>query len=428
MYLISGASGGRMAHILAVFSLSLLLFGLLALPTSALPRSSPSLVIAYVTVNSTADPGVGTCDATECTLREAIVAAAAHGGTDTVAFDIPDSDPNYSHTTGVWTIVLASTLSAPSGDIVDGTTQATNYGSDTNPYGPEIEISGEALDPGYSCWIFGSGNTIKGLVINRCPAYGIWITGGDNNTIIGNYIGTDATGTTDQGVGDDGILLNNGAENNTIGGPSQADRNIISGNNWSGIRIAGATTMGNVIKGNYIGTDRTGTTSLGNGSYGVEIHADAHSNTVGPDNIIAYNALYGVSVDGASTLYNRITRNSIHSNGGKGIALTNDANGKLAAPAVTDAFCTGGSGTSGPYLGIEVFSDVDGQGRYFEGQTGANSTGYWSLSLPSGSMFRFPMLTATATDIAGNTSEFSAPYPNGCKFIYLPLIMKNYAP
>lgn len=418
-----GALGSRGSRVLIFFFLSLLLLGLLALPTSALPKSSPSLVIAYVTVNSTTDPGTGTCDATECTLREAIAAAATHAGTDTIAFNIPDSDPNYGHNTpGVWTIVLASTLNAPSGDVVDGTTQA-----DTNPYGPEIEISGETLASVVSCWQFvTSGNIIKGLVINRCPAYGIFITGGDNNTIIGNYIGTDATGTADAGVGYDGISLGNGAQNNIIGGPSDAERNIISANNGRGIRLFAATTTGNLIEGNYIGTDRTGTTPLGN-YLGIWIHGGAHDNTVGPDNIIAYNAMYGVLVDGAGTTGNTITRNSIHSNGGKGIALTNDANGKLAAPVVFGAICTVGGGYSGPNLTIEAFSDLNGEGRFYESTTNSGSLGTFTFS-PAGDIFRHPYVTLTATDPISGTSEFSAPFPNGCKFIHLPLIMKNYTP
>src|SRR2546422_7848022 len=39
---------------------------------------------ATFTVNSTADPGTGVCDDLECTLREAITAANAHAGTDTI--------------------------------------------------------------------------------------------------------------------------------------------------------------------------------------------------------------------------------------------------------------------------------------------------------------------------------------------------------
>jgi len=43
---------------------------------------------ANFTVNSLADPGDGTCDAVECTLREAIDAANANTGADTIAFTV----------------------------------------------------------------------------------------------------------------------------------------------------------------------------------------------------------------------------------------------------------------------------------------------------------------------------------------------------
>jgi len=43
---------------------------------------------ATFTVNSTADPGDGVCDATECTLPEAIAAANALPGPDMIGFNI----------------------------------------------------------------------------------------------------------------------------------------------------------------------------------------------------------------------------------------------------------------------------------------------------------------------------------------------------
>ena len=305
---------------------------------------------ATYTVNTTSDTYDGLCDAlsptTDCTLRDAIQVAGVNSGIDTIAFDIPITDTNYAHnTTGVWTIVLTNTLSGPQGDILDGTTQATNYGSDTNPYGPEIEISGENLLPFGTMWsIAQSNNTIKGLAINRGTGYGIFITSGDDNTIIGNYFGTDATGTTDQGMVYQSIVIGNGAERNTIGGPSQADRNVISGNQ-GGIRIFGATTTDNVIEGNYIGTDRTGSAPLGN-RYGIMIHADAHDNTIGPNNIIAYNAGDGVVVEGASTTGNTITHNSIHTNGVLGIELINSGNGSIAPPVISSNTCISATGTA----------------------------------------------------------------------------------
>lgn len=302
---------------------------------------------ATYTVYSTRHTYDGSCDVlgatTDCTLWEAINLANANGGTDTIAFDIPITDTNYGHNTpGVWSIVLTGTLPSLAGEIVDCTTQATNYLSDTNPYGPEIEISGESLGPGVTCWSVGSGGTIEGLAINRCPSYGLYISG-DGNTIIGNYIGTDATGSADVSTTYDGILLTNGSENNNIGGPGEEERNVISGNNGA-IRMFGASTTGNVIQGNYIGTDRTGASALAN-NYGIKIESGAHDNTVGHNNVIAYNSSDGIVVDGGTTTGNTITQNSIHSNGTLGISLTYGGNDSVAPPVISFNTCVSARGT-----------------------------------------------------------------------------------
>ena len=111
-------------------------------------------------------------------------------------------------------------------------------------------------------------NTIQDNVISGNTSTGIRLDGTlstpDSNTIIGNLIGTDATGVfaIANAVG---IWLQNGVTNTTIGGTSAAERNIISGNTTDGIRVHGAGTTGNIILGNYIGTDISGTADLGNG-------------------------------------------------------------------------------------------------------------------------------------------------------------------
>ena len=61
-----------------------------------------TLSAAVFTVNSSNDPGVGSCDVTECTLREAITAANSAVGADTINFNIPGA--------GVRTISLNSAL------------------------------------------------------------------------------------------------------------------------------------------------------------------------------------------------------------------------------------------------------------------------------------------------------------------------------
>ena len=65
-----------------------------------------------------------------------------------------------------------------------------------------------------------SGSTIRGFVINRATSDGIGIDFSNGNLIQGNYIGTNAAGTATAGFGngDDGIDLDNGSSNNTIGG------------------------------------------------------------------------------------------------------------------------------------------------------------------------------------------------------------------
>jgi len=407
---------------LAVVAVVLLLW-LLALSGSVLADGNT------YTVNSTADTNDGSCDplsaATDCTLREAIGDASASPGIDTVAFSIPDTDSNYGHNTaGVWTIVLTDTLGGPVDTLVDGTTQAANYDSDTNPYGPEIEISGESLPVGFSCWSIGSNNTIKGLAINRCPAYFLR-TAGDDNRIAGNYIGIDATGSSDVSGGYDGILLGDGAENNTIGGPAEGDCNVLSGMS-GGIRIFGSSSWGNVIQGNYIGTDRTGTQALGN-SCGIKIHDDAHDNTVGPNNLIAYNSGDGVWFDQSApytnTVANTVTENSIHSNGDLGIDLTFGANHSVAAPVISSNTCSSASGTAPVNSTVELFTGPDDEGKAYLTSVSADGSGNWSASgFAAGGSY----LTATATDTSGDTSEFSAA-AGGCPSrSYLPLATKRY--
>ena len=106
-----------------------------------------------------------------------------------------------------------------------------------------------------------SGNTHTGMVIEG--------EGTTSNQVLGNYIGTNLTGTAELG-NFYGVLIGLGAENNVIGGTGLA-RNLISGNTEAGIQIEDEGTAGNQVLGNYIGTDLTGTASLGNKTWGVLI-------------------------------------------------------------------------------------------------------------------------------------------------------------
>lgn len=223
-------------------------------------------------VTTTADEGDGS-------LRKAMIDADFKAGPDTIIFNIPDTDPGYDNTTGVWTIQVLTDTPFLENDstIIDATTQTASQG-DRNPQGPEIEITG--LDAISKCFkINGSGNEIKGFAINQFWMYGISI--GNNNTkITGNYIGTDATGTLALPNGS-GMHIGKTAKHCIIGGNTADKRNLISGNEDYGIIIQSHGTDSNRIQGNYIGTDYTGEVAIGNVKGGISLSDGTAANIIG---------------------------------------------------------------------------------------------------------------------------------------------------
>ncbi len=293
--------------------------------------------------------------------------------------------------------------------------------------GAGVYISGGAQNNTIGGHTAGERNVISGNDLDGVDIEGDGTTG---NTVSSNYIGTNASGTADLGNDYDGVWIAYGAQNNTIGGDAAGERNVISGNDLDGVGIEGGGTTGNTVSGNYIGTDASGTADLGNGYDGVWINYGAQNNTVGPGNVIAHNGWDGVEVDGSSTSGNTITQNSIFSND-MGIRLTDGANGGIAAPLIvtTSVGSLDIVGTACAGCTVEVFEngDTDGEGETYVGDTTANVSGAFTVTVicPSD-----PYLTATATDAISGTSEFSAVFTSTvtvtCTKVYLPIILKNY--
>ncbi len=165
----------------------------------------------------------------------------------------------------------------------------------TNDYG--ISVSG------------GSANTIGGTtsaahnVVSGSRFSGISLyNNASANLVIGNFVGTDASGMLDRGNSFNGIILKNGASNNTIGGTDPGAGNLISGNDGDGAQLNGATTTDNLVQGNLIGTDISGISPIGNSGAGVNI-ISAPANTIGGPvagarNVISGN-VSGVVITGA---------------------------------------------------------------------------------------------------------------------------------
>jgi CSLREA domain-containing protein len=318
---------------------ALVLTGLMVGLCFLLAIGTATVTASTFTVNSTDDTDDGKCNVAHCSLREAMSGANANSGGDTIEFDIPKTDSGYSvGVSGTWTISLTSALPniTDHETTIDGLSQALNQG-DTNPDGPEIEITGASLGTASCLSVNSDQNKIRGLVINRCPTHGIRIvTGGDANVISGNYIGTDATGSVDLGNGSDGVHIANGSQDNVIGGDTPGERNVISGNDENGVYIYGSGTTSNTISGNYIGTDATGTVDLGNSWVGVFIGGGSEDNVIGGDtaaerNVISGNDQRGVYITHSGTTSNTISGNYIGTDATGTVDLGNSWNGVFIA-------------------------------------------------------------------------------------------------
>jgi uncharacterized repeat protein (TIGR01451 family)/CSLREA domain-containing protein len=276
-----------------------------------------------------------------------------------------------------------------------------------------------------------SGNGIFGIELAD--------SGTSGNIIQGNYIGPNNLGTAGLGNGASGISISAGAVGNTIGGTTATARNLISDNIGFGVAITGSGSDGNIIQGNYIGVDVTGLVGLGNNSGGVSISGGAANNLVSDGNRIANNTSDGVVLLNAST-GNRIWGNEIFANGDLGIDLTNNGvtpndgatttgqpNRLMDFPIFTSAAISNTMLTVSGYIGaapgdtdfansrVEIFlSDSDlsgnGEGQTYVGVLTTTTSGSFSGNLTVSGVNSGNLLTATATDSNGNTSEFGPNY------------------
>ncbi|MEO8458513.1 MAG: CSLREA domain-containing protein [Chloroflexota bacterium] len=88
----------------------------------------------------------------------------------------------------------------------------------------------------------------------------------------------------------------------TIGGPNAGDGNVISGNKTSGIDVNGVVT----VQGNFIGTNAAGMGKVGNGSDGVFVHAAGNATigglNQGTGNLISGNGGSNIYLSGEATI------------------------------------------------------------------------------------------------------------------------------
>jgi hypothetical protein len=291
-------------------------------------------------VTSTADSGGGS-------LRDAIEEANARAECSVlypcvIGFRISALPPQ----SGVFTIRPKSPLPAlrRSGVWLDGATQR-EFAGDSNPSGPEIEINGAECPECNGLEVHPAAERseqilIRDVVINGFAGHGILVSASDLGTSVvayvdGSYVGTDPTGTRAVPNGGSGIHVENafaqiGAWREVIG--RQSSGNLIGGNGGDGISLQSGGFI--AAFGNLIGTDVTTLYPIPNRN---GIRTEAGSRLEG--NIVAFNRAAGIVVARPGNGVNQVFPNAIHSNGGLGVDIGDEATQK--APEIHSARSAG---------------------------------------------------------------------------------------
>lgn len=293
---------------------------------------------------------------------------------------------------------------------------------------------GVLFDDGSSYNIVGSNNVGERNIISGNSGYGVFIYnyGTHDNIVEGNYIGTDVTGTMAV-PNANGIVVDGAPYRHYI------RNNVISGNDQEGIVIHITGSDGHIVTANKIGTDASGMQALGNGTDGIRIGEGPINNIIGGSpaegNIIAFNLGCGVNILTDDIRKNTVSCNTIYGNGGLGIDLfpagpnLNDggdidagANDGMNYPVIDSvifitpqAIIYGTLDALAPeHCRVELFRanpDITGygEGEVYLGYCIPDAMGNWRDTTVN--VFPGNFVTATATDSAGNTSEFSFCYP-----------------
>ena len=175
-----------------------------------------------------------------------------------------------------------------------------------------------------------SGNTSFGITNQGVSAGGSEPPGTVDmgSQVLGNFIGTDLSGTS--AIPNlAGVDLSYQAGGNRVGGSSPlGEGNLLSGNQYDGVVIRDLWANDNQVCGNRIGTKADGNAALPNGENGVKIYGSASGNVIGGEsaglgNLISGNALFGISLSGENTTSNQILGNQIGTNAAGTNALPN---------------------------------------------------------------------------------------------------------
>ena len=209
---------------------------------------------ASLTVNSAADPGDGVCTPADCTLREAILRAGQLQSVR-IAFAIPGSGPHRILLNAPLPI-LPSTLHTIDGYTQPGSRPNSRAIGDPRGLDADLRIVVDASAIGGGGFTLQHGGTLRGLALVRVSVNARNAFNGRPTRIVGNYIGSDESGTL---AAASGVVLTvdgrsaDGLVDLLVGGDG-ADRNLLLGTlslNSNNAQLRAGTRIR--IEGNLIG-------------------------------------------------------------------------------------------------------------------------------------------------------------------------------
>lgn len=336
---------------------------------------------ATYTVGSLVDATDGSCLDGDCNFRDAISAADANAGADTIVFSVSGTITQVSDGP-----MMGADILSCGGNItfdgVAGTYNGLRLGGSGTIKGCTFTNHSEA-----AVYIQGSGNTFGGTAAgerNFVLDRGIDISG-TSTTVIGNYFGVTSDGSTCD-AGPQGVTLASGSSG-TVGGDASNERNVISCQSSENILVqngAGAWT----ISGNYIGTNSAGTAGIGSGT-GIAFQdaatyasaIDIGGNTAGEANMISGLGT-GIDIHGTFSSTLDIKGNYIGTNtdgssaiaNSTGVSINGATCGTLGNCVISDNVISGNSGD-----GINI-SNASTKWQIENNKIGINNNGDTALA------------------------------------------------
>ncbi|NMC45256.1 MAG: hypothetical protein GYA52_00340 [Chloroflexi bacterium] len=232
----------------------------------------------------------------------------------------------------------------------------------------------------------GEGNVISGNTFSNLDTWG------NHAMVMGNLIGLDITGSKAiRTESQSNIIIESGASNTVIGGTQPEMRNIISGSDL-GIIMSDPNSYQNSVIGNYIGTDITGTKAIPNNT-GLTIWTVSFNRVggtgAGEGNLISGNQI-GINLNGYGVTDNIMLGNTIGLDasgeklleGSVGIAInmgqkhdiiggfTTSEGNRISAKDI--AMRIGDPGIEAIFIAGNTISSSNGMGVYFENRSSNN--------------------------------------------------------